>query len=366
MSNRVVVLCIDGLDPEYLEACEAHVLNGLGGRGFLKLGRSMMPSVTNVNNVSLVTGAYPEEHGICSNYRLVRETGEEVYMESGEYVLVETIFQRAARLGKGSILVTSKDKLRTLIGDGAAVSVSSERPPQWLVDELGPAPDIYSLEVNAWAVAAANLVMERHPAELTYISTTDYAMHTYAPDEPQARRHMELLGESIGALVEAHPDATVLLTADHGMSAKSRMVDIEGALARYGVRANAVPIIKDRYTVHHSNLGGCMFVHLAPVDVDQALTVLRGTAGVEEALPRDEAAARLRVHRERIGDIVVTGESDVVFGDPSQVALPPRLRSHGSWHETTVPLLGYNGDFDGFTFEENRDLGRYVFERVLV
>ena len=85
MSNRVVVLCIDGLDPEYLDACEAHVLNGLGGRGFLKLGRSMLPSVTNVNNVSLVTGAYPEEHGICSNYRLVRETGEEVYMESGEY-----------------------------------------------------------------------------------------------------------------------------------------------------------------------------------------------------------------------------------------------------------------------------------------
>ena len=52
----------------------------MGKNGFFKVGRSTMPSVTNVNNVSLVTASYPEVHGICSNYRLVRETGEEVYM----------------------------------------------------------------------------------------------------------------------------------------------------------------------------------------------------------------------------------------------------------------------------------------------
>ena len=38
-----------------------------------------LPSVTNVNNVSLITASYPEVHGISSNYRLVRETGEEIY-----------------------------------------------------------------------------------------------------------------------------------------------------------------------------------------------------------------------------------------------------------------------------------------------
>ncbi|MCH8309256.1 MAG: hypothetical protein IIB17_02015 [Chloroflexi bacterium] len=131
-----------------------------------------------------------------------------------------------------------------------------------------------------------------------------------------------------------------------------------------------MPIIKDRYVVHHSNLGGCIFVYLDPDDAEgqlgEALKVLRDTPGVEEALGRDEAAARFRLHRERIGDIVVTGESDVVFGDPSEVEMPPRLRSHASAHEREVPLIGYNGDFEGFAFNENRDLGRYVFERVLV
>ncbi len=39
--------------------------------------------------------------------------------------------------------------------------------------------------------------------------------------------------------------------------------------------------------------------------------------------------------------------------------------SYTSAHEQRVPLIGYNGDFDGFEFSENRDMGRYVFERVL-
>ena len=106
MPKTTVVICIDGLDPEYLEACETPNLKELGRKGFLKMGRCLMPSVTNVNNVSLTTASYPETHGISSNYRLVRETGEEIYMESGEYILSETMFQRARRRGKSSVLVT--------------------------------------------------------------------------------------------------------------------------------------------------------------------------------------------------------------------------------------------------------------------
>jgi len=101
------------------------------------------------------------------------------------------------------------------------------------------------------------------------------------------------------------------------------------------------------------------------------VAVLRETAGVEDVYTRDEASAKLRLHHERIGDIVATGAPEVVFG-PSDLpgpltegGVPPRLRSHASAHEQRVPLIGYNGDFDGFEFSENRDMGRYVFERVL-
>ena len=368
MSETTVVLCIDGFDPDYLDACDTPNLRELGRSGFFKLGQCIMPSVTNVNNVSLVTASYPETHGISSNYRLVRETGEEIYMESGEYVLAETLFQRAKRQDKTSILVTSKDKLRTLLGSGATVAVSSERAPDSLVSAIGEPPEIYSLEVNGWVIRAGSYLLSQQPADIVYITTTDYAMHTYAPDEPESRTHMAILDDAIGDLVETHPGVTLLVTADHGMSPKTRMVDLAGALVKYGIKANAVPIIKDRYVVHHSNLGGCMFIYLesgGPDDIGEAIKVLRATPGVDEALAREEAAERFRLHYERIGDIVVTGAQDVVFGDPASVEMPARLRSHASIHERKIPLIGYNGDFAGFSFEENRDIGRYVFETVL-
>jgi len=365
MPTPTVIICIDGLDPEYLDSGDMPNLRAMGASGFLKTGRSMMPSVTNVNNVSLVTAAYPETHGICSNYALVRETGEEVYMESSEYILTETIFQRADSQGKTAIFVTAKDKLRGLLGTGTALSISSERPPSDVVEAIGPPPKIYSLEVNGWVIDAGTYIMGQREADLVYLTTTDYAMHTYAPGEPEARNHLAILDEAIGRLIEAHPEATVLLTADHGMSAKSSMVDLKRTLAQRGISSNPVPIIKDRYIVHHSNLGGCAFVHLAGGDIDEAVKVLRETQGVEDVMTREEAVAMLRLHGGRIGDIVVTGAEDVVFGDPTQVSMPPHLRSHGSQHERDIPLVGYNGDFEGFVFEENRDIGRYVFERVL-
>ena len=365
MSRPTVLICIDGLDPAYLDAGDTPVLDEIGKSGFSAIGRSMMPSVTNVNNVSIVTGRYPDSHGIGSNYRLVRETSEEIYMESAEYIQSETIFERAASRGLTSILVTAKDKLRTLLGEGATVAVSSERPPDELVDSVGRPPGIYTVDVNAWVIGAATWLMSQHPADIVYISTTDYAMHTYAPEEPEARRHTRLLDSALGRLADTHPDATVLVTADHGMSRKSRMVDIRDALAVHGIVANPVPIIKDRYVVHHSNLGGCIYIYLESGDVEAAVEALRDIPGVEEALTREQAAQDLRLPHDRIGDVVVTGEPDVVFGDAQQVALPRGLRSHGSAHERRVPIIGYNGDFDGFTFEENRDIGRYVFERAL-
>ena len=374
MPNTTVLITIDGLDPEYLDVCDAPNLREMAKRGFHVTGKCMMPSVTNVNNVSVVTGKYPTEHGISSNYRLVRETGEDIYMESGEYILSETFFQRATKMGAKSILSTSKDKLRTLLSKGASTAISSERAPQWAVDAVGEPPAIYSLDVNGWTIRAAAEAMKRSPADIVYISTTDFAMHTYAPEEPESQQHITILDNAIGDLVEAHPDVTLLLTADHGMSPKSRMTVLDDVFSQYGIAAQAVPIIKDRYVVHHNNLGGCMFIYMDAGHserTDEAAEVLRETTGIERVYTRSEAVEELRLNYDRIGDLVVTGDSETVFGPKelsdswNDTGAGSGLRSHASAHEQDVPIIGYNGDFDGFEFNENRDLGRYVFERVL-
>lgn len=374
MAKTTVIITVDGYDPEYIDACEAPNLMALARQGFYRVGKSMMPSVTNVNNVSIVTGEYPSSHGISSNYRMVRETGEDIYMESGEYILSETLFQRASKMGARTILSTSKDKLRTLMSDGADVAISSERAPVWAVEGVGEPPPIYSLDVNGWTIRAASHAMKLASADIVYISTTDFAMHTYAPDEPESQQHISVLDDAIGELVDAHPDVTLLLTADHGMNPKRRMVDLADVLGAKGIGAEAVPIIKDRYVVHHNNLGGCMFMYLHSTDAsrtDEAAGILRETPGVERVYSRQEAADELRLNYGRIGDLVVTGDIDTVFGPKEledswdDTGAGHSLRSHASAHEQDVPIIGYNGDFDGFEFIENRDIGRYVFERVL-
>lgn len=365
MPTTTVVICIDGFDPEYLEVCGAPNISELGRKGFQKLGRSMMPTVTNVNNVSLVTATYPDTHGINSNYWLDRETGEETYVESGSYLLAETAFQLSTRQGTSSLLVTSKDKLRTLIGDGATIAFSSEVPDPGVVKAIGEPPQIYSLEVNGWIIKAATHLMSQNDFGIVYITTTDYAMHTYPPEHVRSQEHISILDQAIGDLLATHPDITLFITADHGMSAKTRMIDLQSVLARHGIRANPVPIIKDRYIAHHSNLGGCTFVYLEEGDATETLKILQDTPGVYEALPKEEAVAMYRLHADRLGDFIVNGEVNVVFGDPEEVQLPAGLRSHASVHERSIPIIGYNGDFEDFTFEENRDIGRYLFERVL-
>lgn len=165
-----------------------------------------------------------------------------------------------------------------------------------------------------------------------------------------------------------------MTTADHGMNPKKSMIDLADALAAKGIGAEAVPIIKDRYVVHHNNLGGCMFMYLhsgSESRSEEAASILRETAGVERVYSRQEAADELRLNYDRIGDLVVTGDIDTVFGPKEledswdDTGAGHSLRSHASAHEQDIPIIGYNGDFDGFEFNENRDIGRYVFERVL-
>lgn len=359
------MVCIDGFDPDYLDACKAPNLKEICRKGFFKIGYSMMPSVTNVNNVSLVTGLYPESHGINCNYWFDQGTGQEMYMESGSHILTKTVFQQSTEAGKHSLMVSAKDKLRTLIGNGATVSFSSEKPLKEVVQAIGDPPQIYSLEVNGWIINAANHLMSNRYFDGVYITTTDYAMHTYAPDNPYSQKHITILDQSIGQLLETHPDITLLITADHGMSTKTKMVDLKTVLDERGIRANPIPIIKDRYVVHHANLGGSMFVYLDDSDEHEAVEILKGTPGVHSALTKAEAVEQYRLHPDRLGNIVVNGDKDVVFGNPSLTDMRPGLRSHASIHERKIPLIGYNCNLDVKTIKENRQLGQYFISQVL-
>ena len=112
-----------------------------------------------------------------------------------------------------------------------------------------------------------------------------------------------------------------------------------------------------------------MFIYLNnDSDTKEAVQVLSDTSGVERVYTRAEAVAELRLHYDRIGDLVVTGDSVTVFGCPEEVEMPTNLRSHASAHEQDVPIFGYlseNIPIDEADFNENRSIGKFVFNQIL-
>jgi phosphonoacetate hydrolase len=357
MTNYLLI-CIDGCSPDYLRHADTPTLDELMAGGLYREVKAMVPTVTNVNNVSIVTGVYPETHGITANYYRDRRTGQAVYMETADFLLGETVFEWCRHRGMSSAVLTVKDKLRTLLTRGASLSISAEKPPAWWIDRLGPPPDVYSLEVNHWLMAALGVLMEeKSTPDFIYLATTDYAMHKFSPENERAIWHLSRLDRLLGeALGKVNGEMSIAVTADHGMNAKSRAVDLGKVLARAGISAEAIPIIKDRYVEHHQNMGGAAYIYLEnEVHITEAIAVLEDAPGVEHVMTAEEGAKRYHLHPSRIGDLLVLADTTSVFGTLDTHQAPIALRSHGSLHERTVPLIFYGNRTRADSMLENKD-----------
>ena len=108
----VVVVCIDGCEPDYLDAAMAAGrmpwLQNMLGHGTRLTVDCVVPSFTNPNNLSIVTGAPPSVHGISGNFFLDPETGDAVMMNEPRFLRARTIFQAFAEQGASVAIITRK------------------------------------------------------------------------------------------------------------------------------------------------------------------------------------------------------------------------------------------------------------------
>jgi len=368
--QRVIVVMIDGLGSDYMAASPMAVLKTWQRKGIVRIVDGVMPSVTNANNTSICCGVWPEKHGITANFYLNEISGREEYMEQADMVLAPTLFERAAAHGVNSALLSSKKKTITLLPRGATLVMSAEIPqPEW-VRLLGMAPDIYSADINHWLLKAALWIIRNRPDfGVLYIHTTDYPMHMWPPEHDASKRHLARLDSLLGELSAAAPEAAILVTADHGMHHKTRCWDLMLACAARGLTLRAaISAEQDKYLKHHSGFGGTAWVYLkSGRDADRAATIMSSLSGVSEVLTRSEAAQRFRLMPARIGELVVLGDRDTVFGrlQTETVNLPSEYRSHGSSAEASVPLIVHNAEQAPGSefFHANVDLARWLFTK---
>lgn len=366
--QRIVVGMIDGFGIDYYASHPMPNLRAMERAGLYRAVKAIMPTVTNVNNVSISCGALPSEHGLTGNSYYNEATGAADYMESADFIRLPNLSERAARVGVKSALLTCKKKTVNLLGAGAELALAAEAPPPEFVARYGAPGDIYSREINYWLwEVAVDLLRTRPDLGVLYVHTTDYPMHMWAPDRPESQEHLARLDELLGRAVEAAPDAVFFITADHGMNYKKRCWDLDKACHRRGSPVKfALSAEKDRYIKHHRTFGGTAYVWLNDsADTPRIVERIGALEGVESVLTRAVAAERFGLMPERIGDLVVLGDRDTVFGElPGEFeALEPGYRSHGSLHESDVPLFIYNwqGPLASHRFTRNADVASFLF-----
>src|SRR3984893_15002188 len=366
--QRTVVIMFDGFGVDYLAESKMPVLEQWKRSGLYKPVKGLMPSVTNINNASICCGVWPEEHGITGNTYFDEQRDAEAYTESPDLLITRTLVQHPARKGLQSALLSSKAKTITFLLRGAEIVQTAENPtPEW-VQKIGPAQSIYSREINYWLMAAAIDVLKNRPdIGCVYIHTTDYPMHTWAPEAPESKEHLARIDGRISQAMHAAPDAAFLVTADHGMNAKTLCWDLEKVCERRGVPLRkAFSVGRDRYVKQHRGCSGGAYVYLKnPQDAERVREIISGLKGVEHVIARDVAARDYKLMKSRIGDLVVWGDKDTVFGEMEMERedFPTGLRSHGSLHELDIPLFFYNGKNvpSGDYCNHNLDLARWLY-----
>jgi phosphonoacetate hydrolase len=361
----LAVVCVDGCEPDYINqaiaAGRAPFLASLAKRGTCLTADCVVPSFTNPNNLSIVTGAPPAVHGICGNFFWDADAQAEVMMNDAKYLRAGTILAALADAGAKVAVVTAKDKLRSLLGHKlAGICFSSEKADQVTMDVNGiadvlaltglPVPSVYSAALSEFVFAAGLALLKRDRPDVMYLSTTDYVQHKSAPGTGPANDFTAMLDRYLGEMDAL--GATVVLTADHGMNAKTdalgrpNIVFLQEQLdAWFGAGATRVILpITDPYVVHHGALGSYATVYLADATSrDDATRRIAGMRGIEGVYSREQACATFELPPDRVGDLVVVSERLTVIGtspdrhDLSGLDVP--LRSHGGLSEQRVPLI---------------------------
>lgn len=362
----LVVVCVDGSEPAYMDEAVAAGrmpwLAGVRASGTDRIARCVVPSFTNPNNISIVTGMPPAVHGISGNFFYDPETGEEVMMNDPKFMRCGTLLAAFADAGAKVAVITAKDKLRRQLGHGLkGVCFSSEKADEATLAENGiegvvelvgmPVPSVYSAALSEFIFAAGVKIMERDRPDIMYLSTTDYVQHKHAPGTAEANDFYAMMDgywQQLDAL-----GCTVALTADHGMNAKHdpatgrpNVIYLQDLLDGWlGAGAAKVILpITDPYVVHHGALGSYATIYLndasARTDVANRLSALDG---VREVLSNAASCERFELPPDRVGDLVVTGEKHMTLGSSADKhdlsGLTEPLRSHGGPTEQNVPLI---------------------------
>jgi len=222
-AHYVVLVSLDGFRWDYAKHDGAVNLLALGKKG-VWAPEGMLPSypsLTFPNHFTIVTGLYPEHHGLVANsfYDPAKQArygiSDAKAVQDGTWYSGVPLWSLAESQGMNAAC---------LFWPGSEAEIAGHRPTWYAVfDSKTQATDEVQQARIDDAVALLKMPEEERPHFITiYYSEPDHEGHEFAPDSPQTKAAVVKMDAMIGRLKKAL-DATKLpidlvVVSDHGMA----------------------------------------------------------------------------------------------------------------------------------------------------
>ena len=280
----VMVVVIDGLRPDSIDATDTPVLDRLRREGVsFERAHSVFPTATRVNAAAIATGAYPGTNGIMHNTVYLPEVDATASMTTGRaadllraqsalggrLVLAETLGEMLAGHGMKLVAVSSASTGSALLlnpraPEGVGVLVNGELDPgvrvaypddvnRAILGRFGPAPRKAGRArprdaLVGWTqrVLLEYVIPELAPdVVIDWFTEPDHMQHTYGVGSPQARAALRNVDREVGAILETlerldlRSRTDLFVLSDHGVTRNVETVDVALALVGAGLKAGS-------------------------------------------------------------------------------------------------------------------------------
>ncbi|HSX60609.1 MAG TPA: ectonucleotide pyrophosphatase/phosphodiesterase [Tahibacter sp.] len=247
----LLLVSIDGFRADYLDRGVTPRIAALAAEGVRADAlRPAFPSLTFPNHYTIVTGLYPDHHGIVHN----RIEGDG---EKNNFVYNDASTTADARWWGGEPIWVGAERrgvrTATMFWPGSDVAIDGIRPSHWKPFDRGFSPDQRVDTVLGWL----DLPAARRPRFITlYFEQVDRAGHDSGPDSAEVNAALAEIDATLGRLLDGiaqrrlRDAMNLVLLSDHGQTASSaeraiavdEIVDLKRVRAiNFGVVAGFTP-----------------------------------------------------------------------------------------------------------------------------
>ena len=215
----LLLISIDGFRADYIDRGLSPTLAALAANGVrARAMQPSFPSLTFPNHYTLVTGLYPDHHGIVNNTMYDSTLGR---FSLGRRAAVSD----GRWWAEGEPLWVTADKAglqtATMFWPGSEAEIHGYRPDHWLPFEGSMSPDARVDQLLEWM----DLRGARRPAFMTlYFDDVDHAGHVHGPDSPEVNASIRTVDRALSRLFDelrrrGQFDTTnIIVVSDHGMA----------------------------------------------------------------------------------------------------------------------------------------------------